>query len=126
MRQTIEIGISASLFIEFLLITLYSLTQDNISFTLFSFSMMTIGLVFLTVIFIENRFKSKFINDERLDLFTDQAYLLSVLIGFIALIQLAILEFLFEIVINTLTSLTIVIIIIFASFILITFIQSKY
>lgn len=125
LRKRIELTISLGLFLEFLIVTTHSLSINDLNITLFSISMMSIGFIFSIVILIESKFSTKFVNDERLDLFTDQAYLFSVVIGFLSLVQLAICEILFKVSFNALTALTIVIITVFTSFIVITVIQSR-
>lgn len=125
MRKKIELLISTGIFLEFVIVTIVSLSKDNLNILLFSISMMSIGLIFSIVLIIESKFSAKFVNDERIDLFTDQAYLFSVVIGLLSLVQLAICEILFEVSFNALTTLTVAIITVFTSFIVITVIQSR-
>lgn len=107
-RWKAELVISVLISVEFFGVTIWAfLTQKNNIFVLCAV-LMGIGFVFTFLKVYEAKFLGKRLDDERLEKFTEQAYLISAIAGIIMLIQLAILEIVIDTTISTLNAFFIV------------------
>lgn len=107
-RWKAELVISVLISVEFFGVTIWAfLTQKNNIFVLCAV-LMGIGFVFTFLKVYEAKFPGKKLDDERLEKFTEQAYLISAIAGIIMLIQLAILEIVIDTTISTLNAFFIV------------------
>ncbi|UCG02836.1 MAG: hypothetical protein JSW11_02370 [Candidatus Heimdallarchaeota archaeon] len=107
-RWKAELGISLLIFIEFLGITLWALLTDRNDIFFSCAILMGIGLIFTLVKIYEAKFQSRRVDDERIEMLTEQAYLISAIAGMIMLPQIAIYEIFTGITVSALDTFVIV------------------
>lgn len=107
-RWKVELGVSVLIFLEFGVATIWAfITQQNniiISSTILS----AIGFVFIAFKFYEIKYQKKRLDDERIEMLTEQAYLISAIAGVIMLPQIVIYEIFTGITISALDTFVIV------------------
>ena len=122
-RWKAELGISLLIFIEFLGTTLWALLTDRSDILFSCATLMVIGLIFTLVKIYDAKFQSKRVDDERIEMLTEQAYLISAVAGIIMLTQLAIVEILTETTISTLDTFFLVANTVFIAFVVVELFQ---
>ncbi|MFX0014439.1 MAG: hypothetical protein ACFFB2_08890 [Promethearchaeota archaeon] len=122
-RWKAELGISLLIFIEFFGITIWALLMKR-NDIIFSCAILTgIGFVFTSIKIYEAKFQSRRVDDERIEMLAEQAYLISAVAGIIILTQLALVEILTEVTISTLDTFFVVTNTVFIVFVIVEFIQ---
>lgn len=91
-RWKAELGISILIFVEFGVVTIWALFTGKNNIILSSAILSTIGLIFIAFKLYETRFQKKKLDDERIEILTEQAYLISAIAGVIMLPQIALFE----------------------------------
>ncbi|MHA2248116.1 MAG: hypothetical protein ACXADY_24420 [Candidatus Hodarchaeales archaeon] len=122
-RWKAELGISALIFVEFFGVTIWAFLTAKNDIIIPCAVLMAIGFLFISFKLYEAKFQVKRIDDERIEMLTEQAYLISAIAGIIMLTQLTIFEILTETTISTLNTFFIVVNTVFFVFVLVEFIQ---
>ena len=91
-RWKAELGVSMFIFVEFGIVTLWALFTQNRSIIMSSAILTAIGSIFVAFKLYEIKFQKKRLDDERIEMLTEQAYLISAIAGVIMLPQIAIFE----------------------------------
>ncbi|MFX1508133.1 MAG: hypothetical protein ACFFDC_18765 [Promethearchaeota archaeon] len=107
-RWKAELGVSALIFIEFGLVTIWAFIAQNNNVIISSAILSAIGLIFIAFKLYELKFQKKRLDDERIEMLTEQAYLISAVAGIIMLPQIALYEIFTGITISALDTFVIV------------------
>lgn len=107
-RWKAEFGAAALICLEFSGITIWAFFTGRSGILLSSTVLAIIGFLFTAVKIYEVKFQDKLIDDERIEMLTEQAYLISAIAGIIMLPQIAILEIITETSISALDTFVIV------------------
>ena len=107
-RWKVELGVSILIFLEFGGITIWAYFTQRNSIIISSAILAAIGFVFIAFKLYEMKFQEKRLDDERIEMLTEQAYLISAIAGVIMLPQIAIYEILTGITISALDTFVIV------------------
>ena len=122
-RWKAELSISVLVFVEFAGVTIWAFLAEKNDKIMSSIILMGIGFLFTAFKLYEVKFQDRMIDDERIEMLTEQAYLISAIVGIIMLTQLAIWEILTETTISTLETFFIVTNTVFLVFVIVNFIQ---
>ena len=107
-RWKAELGVSILIFSEFGIITIWAFITQNNNIIVSSAILSVIGFVFIAFKLYEMKFQKKRLDDERIEKLTEQAYLISAIVGVIMLPQIAIYEIFTGITISALDTFVIV------------------
>ncbi|MFW9904964.1 MAG: hypothetical protein ACFFFH_11570 [Candidatus Thorarchaeota archaeon] len=107
-RWKVELGVSALIFIEFGVVTIWALITRNNNVIISSAILSAIGLIFIAFKLYELKFQKRRLEDERIEMLTEQAYLISAVTGMIMLPQIALYEIFTGITISALDTFVIV------------------
>lgn len=107
-RWKAEFGVSALIFVEFGVVTIWALFTLNNDIMISSAILSAIGFIFITFKLYETKFQKKKLDDERIEMLTEQAYLISAIAGVIMLPQIALYEIFTGITISALDTFVIV------------------
>ena len=107
-RWKAELGISALIFIEFGVVTIWAFITRNNNVIISSAILSVIGFIFVAFKVYELKFQKKRLEDERIEMLTEQAYLISAVAGVIMLPQIALYEIFTGITISALDTFVIV------------------
>ncbi|MFX1286486.1 MAG: hypothetical protein ACFFB5_22815 [Promethearchaeota archaeon] len=91
-RWKAELGISVLIFLEFGGVAIWAFITQNNNIFISSTVLSGIGFVFIAFKFYEVKYQKKRLDDERIEMLTEQAYLISAIAGVIMLPQIAIFE----------------------------------
>ena len=103
-----ELGISILIFVEFGVVTIWAFFTQNENIIVSSAILSAIGFIFIAFKLYEIKFQTRKLDDERIEMLTEQAYLISAIAGVIMLPQIALFEIFTGITISALDTFVIV------------------